>query len=80
MPTQIVTEFVRHELLDGDGARVLGIRYASAARARGVSWVMFVDAGGCVTQGPGWNDVPAHWLGLEPASLRHFAPSWREDP
>lgn len=79
VPTQIVTEFVRHELLDGDGSPVRGIRYRSAARPGGVSWVLFVDAAGCVVAAPGWEADPGHWLGMDPSSLRRFQPTWAEE-
>lgn len=79
VPTQIVTEFVRHELLGGDGSPVRGIRYRSAARPGGVSWVLFIDGGGCVEAAPGWEDDPGHWLGMDPTSLRHFHPAWSEE-
>lgn len=78
MPTQIVTELVRHELLDADGTPVRGIRYRSARRAGGVSWVLFVAGAGCVEARPGWDDTPDHWLGLDRASIRRFEPSWAE--
>ncbi|HEX8770914.1 MAG TPA: HEPN-associated N-terminal domain-containing protein [Acidimicrobiales bacterium] len=78
VPTQIVTEFVRHELLDSDGSPVRAICYRSATRPDGVSWVLFVDGGGCVEAQPGWQDNPNHWLGLDAASIRHFEPCWAE--
>jgi len=79
VPTQIVTEFVRHELLAPDGSPVRGIRYRSAARPAGVSWVLFVDARGCAEAVPGWDKDSEHWLGMDPSSLRHFRPAWAED-
>ncbi len=78
VPTQIVTEYIRYEVLDSDGTPVRGIRYRSAVRAGGVSWVLFVDATGCVDATPGWEAGAAHWLGLDRASIRHFEPSWNE--
>jgi hypothetical protein len=71
VPTQIVTEFIRHEVLDSDGTPVRGIRYRSAVRAGGVSWALFVDAAGCVEAGPGWETVPINWLALDGRSVRH---------
>jgi hypothetical protein len=58
---------------------VRGIRYGSAARAGGVSWVLFVDAGGCVEADLGWEDAQDHWLGMDPSSLRRFQPAWAEE-
>ena len=81
VPTQIVTEFVRHELLDGDGSPVRGIRYRSAARPGGVSWVLFVASDGCTEGRPGWEANASHWLALDPGSLRRFHPAWApEEP
>ena len=79
VPTQIVTEFVRHELRYYDGSPVRGIRYRSAARPAGVSWVLFVDAEGCAEAAPGWENDPSHWLGMDPGSVRRFQPDWTED-
>ncbi len=79
VPTQVFTEYVRHVLGQGDDP-VQGIRYGSAARPGGVSWVLFVDAGGCTEATPGWEAAPGNWLGLEPSSLRRFraGPTWTE--
>jgi hypothetical protein len=78
--TQVFTEYVRHVL--GGGDPVLGIRYRSAVRPEGVSWVLFVSADGCTEALPGWEGEPAHWLGLDRSSLRRFEPmpNWREIP
>jgi hypothetical protein len=79
VPTQIVTEFVRHELRASDNSSVLGIRYRSAARPVGVSWVIFVAADGCVEATQGWEGEATHWLGMDRASLRRFRPLWVEE-
>jgi hypothetical protein len=79
VPTQVFTEYVRHVIGDRDDP-VRGIRYRSAVRPEGVSWVLFVDAEGCTEAAPGWQDDSTRWLALDPPSLRHFeaAPSWTE--
>jgi hypothetical protein len=85
VPTQVFTEYVRDVLLDADGEPLQGIRYRSAARPGGVSWVLFVGPSGCCELGPGWDD-PRTWmgldtgplLGLDTGSLRRFRPWWRE--
>lgn len=78
VPTQVFTEYVRHVL--GGSEPVLGIRYRSAIRPEGVSWVLFVDAGGCTEASPGWEADPRHWLGLDCSSLQRFEPvsGWRQ--
>jgi hypothetical protein len=80
VPTQVFTEYVRHVIGDRDDP-VRGIRYRSAVRREGVSWVLFVDAEGCTEAGPGWQDDSSkRWLALDPSSLCHFeaTPSWTE--
>ncbi|MBW3641697.1 MAG: hypothetical protein KY447_02160 [Actinobacteria bacterium] len=41
-------------------------------RPQGACWVLFVDAGGCSEVGPGCEEDPGHWLGLEFTSLRRL--------
>ena len=76
VPTQIVTEYMRHELRDEGGEAVRGIRYRSAARADGISWVLFVDAAGCCAVTAGWEADDPRWLALDPSSLQHFELGW----
>ncbi len=78
VPTQVFTEYVRHVLGGSDPVR--GIRYRSAIRPEGVSWVLFVDAGGCTEASPAWEADPRHWLGLDRSSLQRFEPvsGWRQ--
>jgi hypothetical protein len=77
VPTQVFTEYVRHVL--GGSEPVRGIRYRSAMRPGGVSWVHFVDADGCTEAASGWESGLAHWLGLEATSPRRFRSwSWTE--
>lgn len=64
VPTQVFTEYVRHVLGDRDDP-VRGIRYRSAVRPDGVSWVLFIGPDGCTEARPGWEDHPRHWLGLQ---------------
>ncbi len=71
VPTQVLTEYVHRVLGDPDDP-VRGIRYPSAARTGGVSWVLFVDAAGCTDAAPGWEGDPGHWLGLDWTSLQRF--------
>ncbi len=80
VPTQVVTEYVRHVLGDPDDP-VRGIRYRSAVSG-GVSWVLFVDAAGCTETSPGWQEDSRRWLALYPSSLRRFqsTPTWTEIP
>jgi hypothetical protein len=79
VPTQVFTEYVRHVIGDRDDP-VRGIRYRSAVRPEGVSWVLFVGAEGCTEAAPGWQDDSRRWLALDASSLRHFeaTPSWME--
>ena len=74
VPTQVFTEYVRHVLGDRDDP-VRGIRYRSAARPGGVSWVLFVGPAGCTHASPGWEADPEHWLALDQTSLSRFR-SW----
>lgn len=84
MPTQVFTEYVRH-VLGGSGDPVQGIRYRSAMRPEGASWVLFLDHTACTDASSGWKCNPEHWLGLLPSSLQHFeampgVPGWRAIP
>lgn len=80
VPTQIVTEYVRHAVLASDGEPVRGIRYRSAVRPSGVSWVLFVDAGGCAELQPGWEADEGLWLAVDKASIRRFRLGWQPTP
>ncbi len=79
VPTQVFTEYVRHVLGDRDDP-IRGIRYRSAVRPEGVSWVLFISAEGCTEADPGWQDDPGRWLALEPSSVQRFkaTASWTE--
>ncbi|HSH58318.1 MAG TPA: RES domain-containing protein, partial [Acidimicrobiales bacterium] len=66
VPTQVFTEYVRHVLGDRDDP-VRGIRYGSAVRPDGVSWVLFIGPEGCTEARSGWEDNQRHWLGLQTA-------------
>lgn len=79
VPTQVLTEYVRH-VLGGPDDPVLGIRYGSAVHPDGVCWVVFVDASGCTAATPGWETDHGHCLALERSSLRRYqaTPSWTE--
>jgi hypothetical protein len=72
VPTQIVTEYVRHVLSGPAGESVRGIRYSSSLRPGGISWVLFVSDDGCCDAVPGWASNPGHWLGLDTSSLQRI--------
>ena len=71
VPTQILTEYVRHVLRDTDGTAVSGIRYRSAVDGAGACWALFVDADEMRRGGPSR-------LELDHGSLQRYEPWWRE--
>lgn len=70
VPTQIVTDFVRHLRRTPSGERYKGIVYRSAAHFDGTSYVLFVDDRGCCDLASGWENNSACWLALDPATVR----------
>jgi hypothetical protein len=69
VPTQIVTDYVRHIFTLADSeTRVQGIVYRSAARPEGHSIVLFFDNEACIELTDGWEQDRSAWLALDPAS------------
>ena len=48
VPTQIVTEFIRYSMTDGNGGKLVGVKYPSARERAGECIVLFVDNDGCL--------------------------------
>ena len=72
VPTQVVAEYL-HQLLPHPHGQVMGVLWASSKDASVTDCVLFVNDGGCVQQGPGWDLDPDALLGLIPRSLRRIA-------
>jgi len=80
VPSQVVTEYVRHAVLASNGEPVRGIRYRSAVRPGGVSWVLFVDTAACTELQPGWEAEAGLWLAVDKPSIRRFRLGWLATP
>ena len=74
VPTQVFTEYLRRQLFDVDGEEVRGIRYRSAARPGGISWVLFIDPSGCSEQGKDADANRHTWVRLDLSSIRGVQP------
>jgi HEPN/RES N-terminal domain 1/RES domain len=54
VPTQIVTEYVRHRFRTVNGKSVHGILYRSSKRPSGTACVLFIDGANCGAEVEGW--------------------------
>lgn len=73
VPTQVVTEYLRHVFRTETGHRVRGVIYQSARNGSGKCCVLFVGNRQCCDAKPGWQDEETdrllknrkkYWLGL----------------
>lgn len=70
VPTQIVTEYIRHVLPARLGEPIHGILYRSAQAEGGVNVVLFVGQENCTTLPEVSDDDAPHLLGLVPSSVQ----------
>jgi hypothetical protein len=68
VPTQVVTEYLKHRYEHPDGP-VMGVLWRSSLDPDVTCCVLVVDEDGCTSVGPGWEANPKHWLGLVPGSV-----------
>ncbi len=71
VPTQVVTEYLRHIFRTDTGHRVRGVVYQSARNGGGTCCVLFVRNKQCCKAAPGWENDKKKWLGLEGKPKRH---------
>jgi hypothetical protein len=72
VPTQIVTEYLRHIFRTEAGHRVRGVIYQSARKAGGKCCVLFVGNKHCCDAAAGWETDKKKWLGLKGKPKRHL--------
>jgi hypothetical protein len=56
VPTQIVTEYVRHRFRTEDDGRLEGVLYRSSKRPAGVACVLFIDGTSCGVPTEAWKE------------------------
>ena len=71
VPTQVVTEYLRHVFRAENGHRVRGLIYQSARNGGCKCCVLFVRNKGCCRPTPGWENDKKKWLGLTGKPTRH---------
>jgi HEPN superfamily RES-like protein/RES domain-containing protein len=80
VPTQVVTEYLRHVFRTETGRRVRGVIYSSSRNGGGKCCVLFVRNQACGVAKPGWQDEVCaspfskrkkYWLGLVGTPSRH---------
>jgi hypothetical protein len=64
VPTQVVTEYLRHVFRTETGHRVKGVIFSSARKKGSKCCVLFVKNKGCCEATPGWETDKKKWLGL----------------
>lgn len=69
VPTQIVTEYIRHIFRTDDGQRLDGIVYRSSKQARGTACVLFIDGSNCGVPVEHWQE-PVQVLQLLESRIR----------
>lgn len=83
VPTQIVTEYLRHVFRSEDRRRVRGVIYQSSRNGGGKCCVLFVSNKQCGDGDPGWQDQEIdrtvkkrkkYWVGLVGKPRRHNCP------
>lgn len=74
VPTQIVTEYLRHVFRTETGHSVQGVIYQSARNGGGKCCVLFVGNDQCCEVAPGWENDKEKWLGLTGKAKRHVYP------
>jgi RES domain-containing protein len=70
VPTQVVTEYLRHAFRAEGGYRVKGVIYQSARKGQGKCCVLFARNKACCETTPGWQADKKNRLGLV-ATARH---------
>jgi hypothetical protein len=69
VPTQIITEYFRHQFRAADGQRIHGILYPSARREGGLCCVLFCSQENCTEKRDGsWKETD-QWLRLDVKSI-----------
>jgi hypothetical protein len=71
VPTQVVTEYLRHIFRAEGGYRVKGVIYQSARNGKGKCCVLFVGNKGCCEATLGWQVEKKNWLGFVGKPTRH---------
>jgi RES domain len=74
VPTQVVTEYLRHVFRTEAGDRVRGVIYQSARNGGRNCCVLFVRNKGCCRATAGWENDKKKWLGLTGKPTRHNYP------
>lgn len=74
VPTQIVTEYLRHIFRAEIGQRVRGVIYRSTRNGGGTCCVLFVRNKQCCEAVPGWENDKKKWLGLTGKPKRRLYP------
>lgn len=74
VPTQVMTEYIRHVFRTATGHRVKGVLYQSTRNGGGKCCVLFVRNKGCCEATPGWENDEKKWLGLTGEPKRHVYP------
>ena len=74
VPTQVVTEYLRHIFRTDTGHRVRGVIYQSARNGGGKCCALFVRNKQCCKAEPGWQSDKKKWLGLEGRPKRRVYP------
>ena len=74
VPTQIVTEFLRHRFRANKGRRVHGILYPSSRGEDGICCVLFCNQANCSEVLDDPYPEPKRWLKLEAGSVDHIEP------
>jgi len=75
VPTQVVTEYLRHVFKDAEGKPLDGILYPSSRNPGGTCCVFFLESHQCGGKGDGIRlEEPELWLKLDLLSPEHFVP------
>ncbi len=64
VPTQVVSEYLRHVFKAEGGKRVRGILYRSSRKAGGICCALFFQSAHCCDVAPGWEQDNKKWLGF----------------
>jgi hypothetical protein len=74
VPTQVVTEYLKHFFRTETGHRVRGVIYQSPRNGGGKCCVLFVRNRQCCKARSGWENNKKNWLGLKGKPKRHVYP------
>lgn len=72
VPTQIITEYIRHVFKPEARQKIKGILYRSAQNGEGVCCVLFFRNKHCCDAVPGWQEDKNKWLGLVDTTRHEF--------